>query len=393
MMANEAANDGLMRSSAVELTILMPCLNEVRTLGTCILMAQRYIQSSSVRGEILIADDGSTDGSQDLARSLGARVVDVPVRGYGAALCYGSSAARGRYVIMADSDASYDLEHLDAFLCQLRQGADLVMGNRFTGGIAPGAMPWKNRFIGNPVLSGIGRLFFRCPVRDLHCGIRGYSKDAFKRMDLRTTGMEFASEMVIKATLMKMKISEVPTTLSPDGRDRPPHLRPWHDGWRHLRFMLLYSPRWLFLYPGIALMVLGLALGGWLLSGPWEIGPVTFDIHTLFFAAVAVLVGFQAVVFAVSSKVFAITEKLLPPDRRLDRLFRVLKLEVGLGVGGLLVLGGLAASLYGMHVWGFRQADPTHLFRIVIPAGTSLALGCQIVMSSFFLSILGLGRR
>ena len=272
----------------------MPCLNEALTIGTCIQKARGCIARLGLRAEVVVADNGSTDGSPQIAESEGARVVHVPERGYGAALYHGAKHARGRYIIMGDGDDSYDFSRLDPFVEQLRVGVDLVMGNRFLGGIAPGAMPWKNKHIGNPVLSRIGRLFFHSPVRDFHCGLRGFSRAAFERMDLQTTGMEFASEMVIKATLLDMRIAEVPTTLSKDGRDRPPHLRPWRDGWRHFRFMLLYSPRWLFLYPGLALMLGGALVSALLLPGPFTLGgSVVLDVHTLLFAVAAILLGFR----------------------------------------------------------------------------------------------------
>ena len=383
-------------ASEVELTILMPCLNEAETLGKCIQKARDFLRRHGVRGEVLVSDNGSTDGSQEIARQLGACVVDAPTRGYGAALLYGTLAARGRFVIMGDADDSYDFSNLLPFLDQLRAGADLVMGNRFRGGIRPGAMPWKNRWIGTPVLSGLGQLFFDSQIGDFNCGLRAYSLAAFHRMNLRTTGMEFASEMIVKATLLGMRIAEVPTTLSPDGRSRPPHLRPWRDGWRHFRFMLLYSPRWLFLYPGFFLMLVGAALSLWLLPGPRRVGPVGLDIHTLFYSAIAVLVGFQAVLFAVFSKVFAITEGLLPPDPRLDKVFRLFTLEVGLLAGAGLILLGLGGATYSLSVWGergFGALMPTRVMRLVIPSGLSLALGCQTMLSSFFLSLLGMGRR
>ncbi len=267
----------------VELTIVMPCLNEAETLESCIKKALYFIENSRIRGEIVVADNGSADGSQGIARRCGARVVDVPIRGYGAALYYGILAAHGKYCVIGDSDDSYDFSRLDFFIKELRTGADLVMGNRFLGTIAPGAMPWQNRYIGNPVLTWIGRFLFYCPVGDFHCGLRAFSKGAFLKMDLRTTGMEFASEMVIKATLMKMKIVEVPTTLSPDGRSRPPHLRPYRDGWRHLRFMLLFSPNWLFLYPGLALMAVGFVVGLILFVHPIYVGDVRLSIDTLIY--------------------------------------------------------------------------------------------------------------
>jgi glycosyltransferase involved in cell wall biosynthesis len=380
----------------LELTIVMPCLNEAETLEICVRKAQQFLAAKQIRGEVLVSDNGSTDGSQAIASACGARVVEVPVRGYGAALIYGSSAARGQYIIMGDADDSYDFSNLLGFLEKLREGYDLVMGNRLRGGIRPGAMPWKNRWIGTPALSAIGRMFFHCPVGDFNCGLRGFSSEAFQKMKLRTTGMEFASEMIVKATLLKMKIAEVPTTLSRDGRSRAPHLRPWRDGWRHLRFMLLCSPRWLFLYPGLSLVLAGLLSCGWLLPGPRSIGRVTLDIHTLFFSAIAVLVGFQALLFAVFSKTFAMTEGLLPPDRKMQRFFRLFHLEVWLGLGALLVLGGLGGALYSVTFWerqGFGALVPSHVMRLAIPSGLSLALGCQVVLSSFFLSLLRMGRR
>jgi glycosyltransferase involved in cell wall biosynthesis len=380
----------------VELSIVMPCLNEAETLPICIAMAQKYLAHSGVSGEILIGDNGSTDGSQQIATGMGARVVDIPARGYGAALYGAVNAAEGRFCIMADSDASYDFEHLDSFVQKLREGYDLVMGNRFKGGIAPGAMPWKNRYLGNPFLTGIGRLFFRSEVGDFHCGIRGFTKTAFQALDLRTTGMEFASEMVIKAQLKGLKIAEVPTILSPDGRSRPPHLRPYRDGWRHLRFMLLHSPRWLFLFPGLLMIVLGVAGSAWLLPGPKEVHGVVFDIHTLLYAFVLILLGFQLAAFAVFTKVFAISEGLLPEDPRLNRAFHYITLETGLIAGGLLIVVGIAGSLFAVSGWstlGFGPLDPEHTLRIVMPSVFSLTLGVQVICSSFFLSILGLRRR
>jgi glycosyltransferase involved in cell wall biosynthesis len=383
-------------SSQIELTILMPCLNEAQTLETCIGKAQSFLSRAQVTGEIVVADNGSTDGSQEIARRAGARVVNVPIRGYGAALYYGSKAAHGKYIVMGDSDDSYDFLNLEPFLEKLREGNDLVMGNRFRGGIAPGAMPWKNRFIGNPVLTGIGRLLFRCPAKDFHCGLRGYAREAFDRMDLRTTGMEFASEMVIKATLMKMKITEVPTTLSPDGRSRPPHLRPWRDGWRHLRFMLLYSPRWLFLYPGILLIVLAVALAVWLIPASRVIGGYGFDVHTLVYTAAFAVIGFQAVFFSVMARMFAMNEGLLPTSRQLTWASRLFSLETGLVVGAILLAAGLFGSIYAVISWArqdFGALDPITMLRLVIPSCAGLILGSQIILGSFFGSVLGLKTR
>lgn len=380
----------------IEVSVVMPCLNEAETLAVCIEKAQASLRELGIHGEILIADNGSTDGSREIAESVGARVVEVAAKGYGNALMGGIHEARGVFVIMGDADDSYDFASLGPFVEKLRAGFDLVMGNRFSGGIRPGAMPPLHRYLGNPVLTFIGRLFFKSPVRDFHCGLRGFNKEAIKNLDLRTTGMEFASEMVVKATLQKLRISEVPTTLSKDGRSRAPHLRSWRDGWRHLRFLLLYSPRWLFLYPGALLMAIGLLVGLSLLPGPRVVGGIVFDVHTLLYAALAVVLGFQAIVFATFTKVFAIMEGLLPEDLRLDKVMKYVTLEVGLLVGFALVALGLAVSIYTVFFWNeqsYGQLDPALTLRFVIPAVTSLMLGCQIVLSSFFLSILGLRRR
>lgn len=379
-----------------ELSVVMPCLNEAETLATCIRKAQRWMTKNQVAGEVIIADNGSTDGSQRIAQVMGARLVDVTEKGYGAALRAGIEAARGTYVIMGDADDSYNFANLGPFLNKLRGGYDLVMGNRFAGGIEPGAMPPLHRYLGNPVLTGIGRLLFRSPCRDFHCGLRGFSKKAALKMDLRTPGMEFASEMVVKATLNNLRIVEVPTTLSPDGRSREPHLRSWRDGWRHLRFLLLYSPRWLFFYPGALLMLAGLAAGLWLLPGPRAIGSVTLDVHTLLYAAAAVITGFQAVNFAVFTKIFGVTSGLLPPDAKLEKAFRYIKLESGLIVGVALFLAGLALSVFAVSNWeahSFGSLEPTKFLRLVIPAVTAMMLGSEIVLSSFFLSVLGLTKR
>ena len=383
-------------NSPIEFSIVMPCLNEAETLATCIQKAQRSLAENHVAGEIIIADNGSTDGSQEIAAQLGARVVDVTAKGYGNALMGGISAAQGKYIIMGDADDSYDFSTLGPFIDQLRAGNDLVMGNRFRGGIKPGAMPPLHRYLGNPVLTTIGRLFFHSPCGDFHCGLRGFSKEAVLNLELQTTGMEFASEMVVKATLQRLRIAEVPTTLSADGRTRAPHLRSWRDGWRHLRFLLLYSPRWLFLFPGAMLMLLGLLTMLWLLPQTRVIAGVTFDVHTLLYAAAAIIIGFQAILFAVFTKVFAISEGLLPEDRRLESLFRYVTLELGLLVALILIGVGLAGTAYAYWFWdrlSFGNLDPAWTMRIVIPAVTSLTLGFQTLFSSFFLSILGLKRR
>jgi len=300
----------------------MPCLNEAETLATCIAKAQASLRERGVRGEVIVADNGSTDGSQTIAAEMGARVVSVQAKGYGNALLGGIAEERGTYVIVGDADDSYDFSEVGPFIEQLRLGHELVMGNRFKGHIKRGAMPALHRYLGNPLLSGIGQLFFHSPCGDFHCGLRGFRRDVMTRLNLQTAGMEFASEMVVKASLHRLRIVEVPITLSPDGRSRPPHLRSWRDGWRHLRFLLLYSPSWLFLYPGMLLMLLGLLIGVWLLPGPRIINGIIFDVHTLLYAAMAIVIGFQSVIFAAFTKIFAINEGLLPEAPRMRRLFR-----------------------------------------------------------------------
>jgi glycosyltransferase involved in cell wall biosynthesis len=383
-------------AETIEVSVVMPCLNEAETLENCILKAQRAMREANISGEVVIADNGSTDGSVEIAERLGARVVNVRAKGYGNALMGGIAAASGTYVVMGDADDSYDFGHIPRFVEELRKGVDVVMGNRFRGGIEPGAMPFLHKYLGNPVLSAVGKLLFKSPVGDFHCGLRGFSRTAFARMGLRTTGMEFASEIVVKASLLGMSFAEVPTSLSPDGRSRAPHLRTWRDGWRHLRFLLLYSPRWLFLYPGLALMLLGVGLGLWLLPGPRTVGGVTLDVHTLVYAAAFVLLGFQAIAFACFTKIFAISEGLLPADQALDKLFRYITLEVGLAVGVILTLVGLGTSIYAVSGWGaqhFGMLDYSRTMRIVIPAALCLTLGAQTIFASFFLSVLGMRRK
>jgi glycosyltransferase involved in cell wall biosynthesis len=383
-------------SETIEVSVVMPCLNEAETLGICIGKAQRALREANVAGEIVVADNGSSDGSVEIAERLGARVVHVKARGYGNALMGGIAAASGKYIVMGDADDSYNFGHVLRFLEPLRKGADLVMGNRFRGGIQKAAMPPLHRYFGNPALTWLGRLFFRSPVGDFYCGLRGFRKDAYERLGLRTTGMEFATEMIVKATLLKLQIAEVPTTLSPDGRSRPPHLRTWRDGWRTLRFFLLYSPRWLFLYPGLAFMMIGVLLGLWLLPSPRAMGGVTLDVHTMLYSAAFVLLGFQAITFAVFTKFFAVSEGLLPPNPTLDKLFQYITLEVGLAIGALLATAGLAISLYAVGAWEnkhFGALDYSHTMRLVIPAALFLTLGAQTIFASFFMSVLGLRRR
>ena len=373
----------------------MPCLNEAETVATCIRKARQSLDELRIQGEIVVADNGSTDGSQAIARELGARIVNVETKGYGSAIRGGIAAARGKYIVVGDADDSYDFANIEPFISNLRRGYDLVMGNRFKGGIERDAMPFMHKYVGNPVLTATGRLFFRSPCSDFHCGLRAFRKSSIEKLNLRTTGMEFASEMVVKATLHELKIAEVPTKLAPDGRSRKPHLRSWRDGWRHLRFMLLYSPRWLFLYPGLMLMFVGALVAGRLLFGPLTIAGITFDVHTMLYAAMAIVIGFQTVVFAVFTKIFATTQELLPEDPRLNKIFDYVRLETGLTVGIMLLLGGLGISIYALGSWRahlFGQLDPRETLRAVIPAVTLIMLGLQTVFSSFFFSILGLKR-
>lgn len=382
--------------SMPELSVVMPCLNEAETLEVCIEKAMRSMRESGIQGEVVIADNGSTDGSQEIALRMGARVINVVAKGYGNALMGGIAAARGKYVIMGDADDSYDFENLLPFAEKLREGYALVMGNRFKGGIKPNAMPPLHKYLGNPVLTAIGRILFKSPCGDFHCGLRGFSKDAITQLDLQTTGMEFASEMVVKATLHRMRITEVPTVLSPDGRSRPPHLRSWRDGWRHLRFLMLYSPRWLFLYPGLLLMLAGGLVGLWLLPGPEVIAGISLDVHTLLYAALAVIAGFQAVFFATFTKVFAISEGLLPHDPRVHSFSRSVTLEKGLVTGATVLLLGIAGTIYAFSSWGARSfgvLDPSETLRTVIPSVTAIALGFEVMLSSLFLSVLSLKRK
>ena len=381
---------------SLELSVVMPCLNEAETLRYCIATASDALKRAGICGEIVIADNGSTDGSQEIARQCGARVVNVPQKGYGNALQGGIAAAAGKYILMGDADQSYDFAHLPRFLDELRGGADLVMGNRFRGGIARDAMPFLHRYLGNPVLTWLGRLVFKAPCGDIYCGLRAFRKDAYQKMQLQMTGMEFATEMVVKAALLNMRVAEVPTTLSPDGRSRPPHLRTWRDGWRTLRFLLLYSPRWLFLYPGILLMAVGTVVSAVLIAGPRKIGSVTFDVDTLVYAAISILLGFQAVMIAVFAKVFAISQGLLPPDRKVERFMSYATLEVGLAAGLLIFFIGLGLSFYAVSSWKshhFGPLDPFVMLRLTLPAGVSMTLGAQIAIASFFLSLLRLKRK
>ena len=383
-----------------ELSVVMPCLNEARTVGRCEERAVAALKAGDIAGEVLVADNGSTDGSREIAERAGARVVPVTERGYGAALMGGIAAARGRYVLMGDADESYDFAEIPRFVGRLREGFDLVQGCRLPWGggtVAPGAMPPLHRWLGNPVFTALARLWFRVPLHDVHCGMRAFRREWHQSLDQRCTGMEFATEMVIKASKFGSRISEIPITLSPDNRGRKPHLRTWRDGWRHLRFYLMYSPRWLFLIPGI-LLVLGGATVYWFAApaGGRLVNGVRFDVHTLLFASLAMICGYQAVLFAVMTKTFAIREGLMPEDQRLTRMYRWFNLETGLLAGvvgfvaGLFLLGTAVAEWWSQ---GFGPLDYTRTMRIVIPGMTLTALGFQTVLSSFFLSILGMRSR
>ncbi len=379
-------------NSVTELTILMPCLNEAETIETCVSKAMRYLDENGIDGEVVIADNGSTDGSQAMAEALGARVVHVPVRGYGAALMAGIDAAHGTYVIMGDSDDSYDFSRLGAFVEALRGGADLVMGNRFRGGIARGAMPALHRYLGNPVLSTIGRVLFRAPVGDFHCGLRGFSRRAIQRLNLSAPGMEFASEMVIRASVTGLKIEEVPTTLSPDGRTRPPHLRSWRDGWRHLKLLLTYAPNWLFLYPGLALLFVGAAIYATVLGGPVTLGAVTFDTGTLILSSALMLVGAQLIGFYGFARRHAVNAGLLPCTERFRQWSEQITVDRCCQVGGILLLAGVVSAAWAVAIW--QQAAWGDLSASMIARPSSFAvvcsaLGVQSIMGGFLWGFLG----
>ncbi len=377
------------RAEELELSIVLPCLNEAETVAVCVEKAKRWLHDAGIDGEVVVADNGSTDDSRELAEAAGARVVVVRRKGYGNALMSGIRAARGTYVIMADADDSYDLEDLGPFLAQLRNGDDLVMGNRFKGGIEPGAMPWLHRWVGNPVLSGVGRLFFRTPVKDFHCGIRGFRKDAIIGLGLRSGGMEFASEMVVKATLAKLRINEVPTTLRPDGRSRAPHLRSFRDGWRHLRFLLLFCPRWVFVYPGAILLGVGAVGTATLTFG--HIG--SLDIAALLYAAALMIIGYQALWFGLLMQTYAETRGILPMRARVNRFQRALTLERGLVLGVGLIVFGVVVALISVIRWQeaeFGALNPSTNVRTITPAILGLVMGSQTILGSFSVGVLGI---
>ena len=376
---------------SLELTILMPCLNEAETVATCVRKADGFLKRTGIAGEVLVADNGSTDGSPGLASEAGARVVSVQQKGYGSALITGMSAARGRFVIMADADDSYDFSQLDAFVVGLRAGNTMVIGNRFQGGIRPGAMPPLHRYLGNPVLSFIGRLFFSSGIGDFHCGLRGFDRAAALSLGLRAPGMEFASEMIVKATLAGWRIAQVPTVLSPAGRSRAPHLRSFRDGWRHLRFLLMMSPRWLMLYPGACLIGLGLAAELAILRGPVIIDGVGFDIHTMLYAASATILGLQLVLFSLLARTVGVLKSLLPMTRPLERFLRVSTLERGILLGSFLCCAGLGLAAYSVESWAHTRLaalDPATMMRLAIPSVTLMLAGGEIIFGSFLLGLI-----
>ncbi|MGD9923124.1 MAG: glycosyltransferase family 2 protein [Pseudorhodoplanes sp.] len=374
----------------LELTILLPCLNEAETLAVCIRKAKKFLADAQIDGEVLVADNGSSDGSQEIALTEGARVIPIELRGYGAALIGGINAAYGRFVIMGDADDSYDFSALSSFVEKLRSGATVVMGNRFKGGIAPGAMPALHKYLGNPVLSWLGRLFFSIKVRDFHCGLRGFDRDRIRALNLRTTGMEFASEMVVRSALAGYRIEEVPTTLSPDGRSRPPHLRTWRDGWRHLSFLLMYSPKWLFLFPGLVLLFGGVLGATLLLPGPVMVGGVGFDVHTFLVACVAILMGVQSISFATIARRFATAHGLSPPSRRFSSILDAMTLERVLLAGAFIAFFGICGFFWCLAQWvsvGFGPLQYAQMLRILILSMTALSLGLQLALTAFLSAI------
>jgi glycosyltransferase involved in cell wall biosynthesis len=380
----------------IELSIIIPCLNEERTIGQCVRQARRYFEGSHVRGEIIVVDNGSTDSSSERGQAAGARVVHVKERGYGAALRGGIAAARGRYVIMGDGDESYDFARLDEFTAKLREGFDLVMGNRFKGGIKNGAMPLLHRYLGNPVLSFLGRLFFRTTINDFHCGLRGFNRESILGLNLKTSGMEFASEMIVKAALSRLRITEVATTLSPDQRGRPSHLRTWRDGWRHLRFLLIFSPRWLFLYPGLTLLAIGVGLQACLMHGSIKLGSLGLDIHTMLYGGAMSVIGMQMVWFAILAKVFGAHAGLLPADNRIERTLRGLTLERGIAIGLGLLTGGIVLSISAVQSWAstsYGALDPQQVMRTAIPSVSMMITGMEFILASFFLGLLRFERQ
>ena len=382
--------DENLEKKKLELTILMPCLNEAKTIETCIRKAQKSLEENNIDGEILIADNGSTDGSKEIAEKCGARVIDVEVKGYGSALIEGTKNAYGKYIIMGDSDDSYDFSNIMPFLEKLREGFELVMGNRFKGGIEKGAMPWSHRYIGTPVLSFLGRLFYKSKIKDFNCGMRGYNKKSILKLDLKTTGMEYASEMIVQATLNNLKITEVPTTLKKDGRDRPPHLKSFRDGWRHLKFLLIYSPKHLFLLPGVILIILGII--GMIITN-LNIENVNLGIHTMLYSGAAIVIGFQTIIFFILAKVYAINSGMHPKNDRIINYLKKFTLEKGVLLGMLFILIGFGLSIYAVLKWkntAYGALNPLEIMPITIPAVDLLIIGVELVFASFLLGVLNI---
>jgi glycosyltransferase involved in cell wall biosynthesis len=377
---------------SIEVSVVIPCLNEAQSIAFCIEKAMAAFMNAGIRGEVVVGDNGSTDGSVEIAQRLGAHVVPVSIKGYGHALRGGIEAARGEFIVMGDADDSYDFSEVPRFVEKWRAGYEVVMGNRFIGEVKPGAMPWHHKYIGNPILSGILRILFHTPIGDAHCGMRGFTKEVYMRMDLRTTGMEFASEFVIKAAKLGVKMTEIPITLWPDKRGRPPHLRSFRDGWRHLRFMLLYAPNWLFLGPGVFLMVLGSSLVLWLLPGSRQLGGVVLDIHTMFFGMIFTLIGMQIVSIGLFAKVFCYSERFACQERRLEGWLRKVTFEHGLIAGSALALMGLIGDFMVFRGWAVGGYGSLAQMRPIIFWSMIMFLGVQIVFSSFFLSMLGISR-
>ena len=374
----------------LELTILMPCLNEAKTLKTCIKKAQKSLKENNIDGEVLIADNGSTDGSQEIAKKCGARVIDVEVKGYGSALIEGTKNAYGKYIIMGDSDDSYDFSNIMPFLEKLREGFDLVMGNRFKGGIEKGAMPWSHKYIGTPILSFLGRLFYKSKIKDFNCGMRGYNRKSILKLDLKTTGMEYASEMIVQATLNKLKITEVPTTLKKDGRDRPPHLKSFRDGWRHLKFLLIYSPKHLFLLPGLLLIIFGIL--GMIITN-MKIENVNLGVHTMLYSGAAIVIGFQTIIFFILAKVYAINSGMHPKNDKVINTLKEITLEKGVILGILFIIIGFGLSIYAVIKWinaSYGALNPLEIMPITIPAADLLIIGVELVFASFLLGVLNI---
>ena len=382
-----------MEKEELELTILMPCLNEAETLEICIKKAMKSLKENNIKGEVLIADNGSTDGSQDIARRNGARVIDVAVKGYGSALIEGTKQAYGKYIIMGDSDDSYDFSNIMPFVEKLREGYELVMGNRFKGGIEKGAMPFSHKYIGTPVISFIGRLFYKSNIGDFNCGMRGYNREAILKLDLKTTGMEYASEMIVQSTLNGIKITEVPTTLKKDGRSRAPHLKSFQDGWRHLKFLLIYSPKWLFLFPGLLLLIIGLIGSIAFVFGDLQISNVVLGIHSRLYFGAMIVVGFQIIIFSLFAKVYAINSGMHPKEDKFTKFLKKITLEKGLILGIILTIIGLGLSIYSIILWknaGWGELNPVDIMPITIPAVYLIIIGIQMMFASFILGVLNI---